>query len=82
MPETAGARPGDRLIRAGLVVTAVGMLLALIAMLPLVSDVELPGTFWWLSMLVGVGMAMILVGLARNGRRRARAQTAARTASD
>ncbi len=82
MPETTATRSGDRLIRAGLVVTAVGMLLALIAMLPLVTDVELPSTFWWLSMLVGVGLAMILVGLARNGRRRARAQTAARATVD
>jgi hypothetical protein len=81
MPEP-GAAPGDRLIRAGLVVTVVGMLLALVAMIPLVSDVDLPSAFWWLSMLVGVGLAMILVGLARNGRRRSRSQTTARAALD
>jgi hypothetical protein len=81
MPEPSPA-PGDRLIRAGLVVTAVGMLLTLVAMVPLVTDVELPSAFWWLSMLVGVGMAMVLVGLARNGRRRSRSQTAARAALD
>ena len=33
-------------------------------------------------MLVGVGMAMVLVGLARNGRRRSRSQTTARAALD
>jgi hypothetical protein len=81
MPEPSAA-PGDRLIRAGLVVTAVGMLLTLVAMLPLVTDVELPSAWWWLSMLVGVGMGMVLVGLARNGRRRSRSQTAARAALD
>jgi hypothetical protein len=81
MPEPSTA-PGDRLIRAGLVVTAVGMLLTLVAMLPLVTDVELPSALWWLSMLVGVGMGMVLVGLARNGRRRSRSQTAARAALD
>ena len=81
MPEREAA-PGDRLIRAGLVVTALGMIMALVAMLPLVTDLELPSTLWWLAMLVGVGLAMILVGLARNGRRRARSQTAARTALD
>jgi hypothetical protein len=81
MPEPA-APAGDRLIRAGLVVTAVGMLLTLVAMLPLVTDVELPSAFWWLSMLIGVGMGMVLVGLARNGRRRAQSQTAARAAPD
>ncbi len=81
MPEP-GSAPGDRLIRAGLVVTAVGMLLTLVAMIPLVTDVELPSVFWWLSMLVGVGLAMVLIGLARNGRRRSRSQTAARAALD
>jgi hypothetical protein len=80
MPESG--TPGDRLIRAGLVVTAVGMLFTLVAMIPLVTDVELPSAFWWLSMLVGVGMGMVLVGLARNGRRRSRSQTAARAALD
>ena len=81
MPEAGGA-PGDRLIRAGIVVTGVGMVLALVAMLPLVTGLELPSAFWWLSMLVGVGMAMVLIGLARNGRRRSRAQAAARSALD
>ena len=81
MPESS-ASPGDRLIRAGLVFTAAGMVLTLIAMLPLVTDVELPSAFWWLSMLVGVGLGMVLVGLARNGRRRSRSQTTARAALD
>jgi uncharacterized membrane protein len=80
MPESAAS--GDRLIRAGVVVTIVGMLLTLVAMIPLVTDVELPSAFWWLSMLVGVGMGMVLVGLARNGRRRSRSQTSARAALD
>jgi multisubunit Na+/H+ antiporter MnhB subunit len=81
MPEPSAA-PGDRLIRAGLVVTTVGMVLTLIAMIPLVTDVELPSAFWWLSMLVGVGLALVLVGLARNGRRRSRSQTTARAGLD
>ena len=78
MPESpAGA--GDRLLRAGLIITAAGMALTLIAMLPLAFDVELPSAFWWLAMLTGVGLAMVIVGLARNARRRSRSQTAART---
>jgi hypothetical protein len=77
MPDSpAGA--GERLIRAGLVVSLVGMALALVALLPLVTDLELPSAFWALSMLAGVGFAMILVGLARKGRARARMQTTAR----
>ncbi len=81
MPERAPGA-GDRLIRTGLVVTVVGMLLALVAILPLVTDLELPSAFWWLSMLVGVGMGMILVGLTRNGRRRSRVQTTAHSVVD
>jgi hypothetical protein len=81
MPEPSAA-PCDRLIRAGLVVTTVGMVLTLIAMIPLVTDVELPSAFWWLSMLVGVGLALVLIGLARNGRRRSRSQTTARAGLD
>ncbi len=77
MPEsTAGA--GDRLLRAGLIITAAGMALTLIAMLPLAFDVELPSAFWWLAMLTGLGLAMVIVGLARNARRRSRSQIAAR----
>jgi len=71
------AAPGDHLVRIGLVVTALGMLLALVAMLPLVTDLELPSAFWALSMLVGVGMGLVLVGLLRNGRHRSRVQRAA-----
>jgi hypothetical protein len=74
----AGA-PGDRLIRVGVGVSVVGLLLALVALLPLVTDLELPSTFWALSMLVGVGFALVLLGLAHKGRTRARAQVGART---
>ncbi len=81
MPErTVG--PGDRLLRAGVAMTGLGMALTLIAMLPLVTDLELPSAFWWLSMLTGVGLGMIIVGLARNGRSRSRSQTAARATLD
>lgn len=81
MPEQAPG-PGDKLLRAGVAVTALGMALTLVAMLPLVTDLELPSALWWLAMLTGVGLAMIIVGLARNGRRRSRSQTAARTTLD
>jgi hypothetical protein len=76
MPEPS---PGDGLIRAGVVVAGTGMLLTLVALLPLVTDLELPSLWWALSMLVGVGVGLVLLGLARNGRRRARAQVMARS---
>ncbi len=75
-------RPGDRLIRAGLVVSALGMLLTLVALLPLVSEVELPSLFWWLAMLWGLGLGLVLIGLLRGGRGRARRQVAARAHQD
>ena len=80
MPEPAG--PGEGLIRAGIVTSLVGMVLALTSLLPLVTSVELPSLFWALSMLTGLGIALILLGLARKGRRRSRAQRAARVPLD
>jgi formate-dependent nitrite reductase membrane component NrfD len=81
MPDVATA-PGDRLIRAGVVTSVAGMVMALVSLLPLVTDLELPSLFWALSMLTGIGFALILIGLARKGRRRARAQVTVRTAAD
>ena len=74
--------PGDRLIRAGTLISVLGIDLALVALLPLVTDLELPSSFWALSMLVGVGFGLILIGLARKGRSRSRTQVAARAATD
>lgn len=81
--ESPNARPGDGVLRAGGVILVAGMLVTLVAILPLVTDLELPSLFWWLSMLlVGAGMALVLLGLLRNGRRRSRLQRAARVPSD
>lgn len=80
MPD--GVAPGDRMIRAGAILSVVGMSFALVAMLPLVTDLELPSALWGLSMLTGVGFALVLVGLLRNGRRRSRAQVTARSRAD
>lgn len=75
MPDNAA--PGDRVIQVGVVLTLVGMGFALVALLPLVTGLELPSALWGLSMLTGVGFALVLVGLVRNGRTRSRAQVAA-----
>ena len=80
---TAGPapRPGDALLRAGAMILVSGMLVTLVALLPLVSSVELPSLFWWLAMLlVGSGMLLVLMGLLRKGRSRSRLQRAARVA--
>lgn len=70
------------MIRVGAVLCLVGMVLTFLSLLPLVMDVELPSLFWALSMLVGVGFGLILLGLFRKGRRRARTQLGARAAVD
>lgn len=53
--------------------TLVGIAFTLVAMLPLVvTSIELPSAFWFLSMLTGVGLALILLGLFQASRARRR----------
>lgn len=56
---------GDLLLRTGAVVTVVGLACTAIALIPLVVPaVQLPPVWWFLSMVTGVGLAMVIVGLA------------------
>ena len=65
--------PGDRLLRIGSVVTVIGLVCTVIAMLPLVvPGLELPSVWWFLSMITGVGLALVIVGLAVSARSRRR----------
>lgn len=65
--------PGDRLLRVGAVVTVVGLVCTVIAMLPLVvPSLELPSAWWFLSMITGVGLALVIAGLAVSARARGR----------
>ena len=65
--------PGDRILRVGAVVTVIGLICTLIAMIPLVApSVELPSAWWFLSMIPGVGLALVIVGLAVSARSRRR----------
>jgi peptidoglycan/LPS O-acetylase OafA/YrhL len=62
---------GDRLLRIGVGVTVLGLIATLIAMLPLVfPDLTLPGIWWFLAMITGVGLALVIAGLARSARER------------
>jgi hypothetical protein len=72
MPETSVAtvKRADRVIRVGVGLTVLGLLFSLIAILPLVSNLELPSIWWFLSMLTGVGLAVILLGLIISARSR------------
>lgn len=63
--------PGDRLLRLGVGVTVAGLGCTLVALLPLlVPSIELPGLWWFLAMLTGVGLALMLAGLVRSARSR------------
>jgi hypothetical protein len=65
--------PGDRLLRFGAVVTVIGLVCTVIAMLPLVvPSLELPSAWWFLSMITGVGLALVIAGLAVSARARGR----------
>jgi hypothetical protein len=67
------ASAGDRLLRIGAVVTVVGLMCTVIAMLPLaIPDLELPSAWWFLSMITGVGLALVIAGLAVSARSRRR----------
>ena len=62
---------GDRLLRIGGVVTVIGLICTVIAMLPLVlPGLELPSAWWFLSMITGVGLALVIIGLAVSARSR------------
>ncbi len=62
------------MLRIGGWVTAAGLVFTVVAMIPLVlPSVTLPGAMWFLSMLTGVGLVIVFVGLVLGARdRRAR----------
>ena len=70
---TATHSRADRVLRVGAWLTVIGLAFTLIAMIPLVlPSVQLPGVMWFLSMLTGVGLVVVFVGLAIGARDRRR----------
>lgn len=61
---------GDLLMRIGASVLTLGMLLTIIAISPLVTGFELDSIWWLLSMLAGLGLGLILLGLRRSSKTR------------
>lgn len=61
----------DRVQRIGAIITAVGLAFTLVACLPLLfPSLSLPSALWFLSMLTGVGLIVLCVGLAMGARAR------------
>lgn len=78
-PASAGdPAPGDRLVRVGAAVFAVGAVATLVTLAPLLLGTDpFPTFMFWLSMLMGLGFLIAGAGLFRSivaGRRQARAE--------
>ena len=62
---------GETLLRAGFALIAVGLVCTLIAILPLFwPSLTMSGVWWFLSMLTGVGLIVMVAGLVTSGRNR------------
>lgn len=70
---TSDRSRGDRILRTGVWLTVMGLAFSIVAMLPLVLPIQLPSAFWFLSMITGVGLAVIIAGFVVSGRERRRA---------
>jgi len=70
--QTAALRRSDRLIRAGGAIVVLGMGLTLVAISPLIFGGNLPSAWWTLSMITGVGLVVLLIGLRTAGSTRSR----------
>jgi hypothetical protein len=68
---TGTSTRADRVLRIGAWVTAAGLAFTLVALIPLlIPSITLPGAMWFLSMLTGVGLVIVFVGLALGARDR------------
>ena len=63
----------DRILKVGGVLLALGMVLSLIAMSPLVFGGHFASVWWFLAMLTGTGLICIIVGIKAASRARTRA---------
>jgi len=82
MPETSESAQvvrAQRVIRAGALLTILGLAATLIAILPLVTDLELSSAWWFLSMITGVGLATVIAGLTMSARSRSSRSTVTRS---
>jgi hypothetical protein len=61
----------DRMMRVGALITALGLAFTLVAIAPLFfPSLSMPSALWFLSMLTGVGIIVICIGLVLSARSR------------
>lgn len=65
---------GDRILRFGLVTTCLGLVCTVVACLPLLFPaLHMSSAWWFLAMLTGVGLIIVMIGLVLSGGDRRRA---------
>lgn len=70
---------GDRLLRVGAVITLIGIVATVIAMVPLlIPEVNMPPVMWFSAVVIGIGLALVIAGFAVSARARRRSGKAAR----
>ena len=52
-------------MRVGALITVVGMLFSLVALIPIRGGEDPPSWLWWMAMSTGLGLAIVLIGLRR-----------------
>lgn len=68
---TGNSGRGDRITRLGAWITVAGMVLALVAIIPLFfPSVTMPSWLWLCAVVFGVGLATIAYGFVVSGRER------------
>jgi VIT1/CCC1 family predicted Fe2+/Mn2+ transporter len=70
-PRPASSTRADLVLRIGIGVIIAGLLFTLIAIIPLLlPSVSMPSALWFFSMLIGVGLIIVFVGLVLGSRSR------------
>lgn len=59
-------------MRVGAIITCIGLAFSVVAMAPLVLGGEPQSWLWSLAMVTGIGLALVLAGLASSSRARGR----------
>jgi hypothetical protein len=71
-PKNPSKLLSDRRIFIGGGLMAIGMLMSLVALSPLVTGRQLSSLWWWLAMVTGIGFIVLLSGVRKAAKRRSK----------